>query len=117
LTELTFNNDNSYILKTKCLGRDSIAEDESGNFSWNKEGNTVTLAAAKNRPTQYQVGENKITQLDKSGKTIIGALAENYVLAKQTSNMDTGKKSNAELVETYWKLTEIMGKPVTTRQV
>jgi len=112
LTELTLNNDNSYNLKTKYLGRDSTAEEESGNFSWNKEGNTITLATAKNRPAQYQVGENKITQLNRSGKTITGALAENYVLTKQASNMDGGKKSNAELAETYWKLTELMGKAV-----
>jgi len=111
LTKLTLNNNNSYFLKTKYLGRDSIAEEESGNFSWNKEGNTLTLATAKDRPTQYKVGENKITQLDRNGKTITGALAENYVLTKQ-SKMDTEIKSNAELVETYWKLTELMGKPV-----
>ncbi len=114
LNELTLNNDNTYILRIKYLGRDSIAQEESGSFSWNSEGNTITLENSKNRPAKYFVGENKITQLDLNGNRITGALAENYVLTKQATGMDTGKKSNAELVETYWKLTELMGKPVAT---
>ena len=114
LTELKLNNDNTYILKTKYMGKDSIAQEETGNFSWNKEGNTITLTTARNRSGQYLVAENKITQLDRSGNKITGVLAENYVLTKQANNMESGKKSNAELVETYWKLTEIMGKPVTS---
>jgi len=32
--------------------------------------------------------------------------------ATAVDKMDTGKKLNAELPETYWKLTELMGKPV-----
>ena len=114
VTELTLNNDNSYVLNTKYLGKDTVGQVENGGFSWNKEGNTITLANTKSKPGQYWVGENKIIQLDMSGNKITGALAENYVLTKQAGIMDSEKKSNATLAETYWKLTELMGKPVTT---
>ena len=111
-TELTLNSDNTYTLKTKYLGKDSSVQEEKGNLSWNKEGNLITLANLKGKPNQYWVGENGVTQLDLNGNKITGALAEKYGLTKQLSNMDAEKKSNAELVETYWKLTELMGKPV-----
>ena len=112
LTELTFNKNQTYILKTKYLGKDSIEREEMGNFEWNKEGSTIIIAGTETSTGQYQVGENRITLLDKSGNKITGALAENYVLTKQGNHMDGGKKSNVELVGTYWKLTELMGKPV-----
>ena len=111
-TELTLNNDNTYVLSTKYLGKDSISNVENGSFSWNKEGNAITLADAKNKPGQYFVGENRVTQLDMSGNKITGALTDNYILAKQPANLNTDKKSSAQLVETYWRLTELMGKPV-----
>ena len=84
VTELTLNGDNTYNLKTTYLGRDSIGTKEIGNFYWSKEGGIITLANGKNRPGKYLVGENKITQLDMNGSKITGALADNYVLTKQT---------------------------------
>ena len=54
------------------------------------------------------MGENSLTQLDSSGNKIAGALASKYVLTKSI----VGDSSNAALVETYWKLTELMGKKV-----
>ena len=114
LTELSLNNDNTYVLRTKYLGRDSRSQVENGTFSWNKEGNKIVFADAKNKPGHYLIGENRITQLDLSGNKITGALADHYILTKQPNTMDSGKKPNAELVETYWKLTELMGKPLAT---
>jgi len=111
-TELTLNNNNTYILKTKYVGKDDTVQEERGSFAWNKEGNKIILANTKDQPRQYWVGENAITQLDLSGNKISGVLAEKYVLTKQLSNMGAEKKANAELVETYWKLTELMGKRV-----
>ncbi len=112
-TELILKRDNTYTLKTQYLGKDDAVQDEQGSFSWNKEGNAITLANLKGKPNQYRVGENGITQLDMSGNKIMGAFSEKYVLTKQPF-MDTAKKSNAALLETYWKLTELMGKPVSS---
>ena len=33
-TALTLNNDNTYVLTTKYLGKDSVGHQEKGNFSW-----------------------------------------------------------------------------------
>ena len=112
LTELTLNNDNRYVLSTKYLGKDSVAKVENGNFSWTKEGNTIILADVKNKPGHYLIGENRVTQLDMEGNKITGSLADNYILTKQPGTMNSENKPNAELVETYWKLTELMSKPI-----
>lgn len=82
-TELTLNQDNTYLLKTSYLGKGDQFFEEKGSFSWNEAGNTITLSGAKNRPSQYFVAENKIIQLDMDGNKITGSLSDNYILKKQ----------------------------------
>ncbi|MDX1936347.1 MAG: copper resistance protein NlpE N-terminal domain-containing protein [Flavihumibacter sp.] len=103
-TSIRLNADKTYVLATRYIGKKQTAIEEKGNFSWNDAGTVITLAGIKDKPTQYQVGENKITQLDIGGNKITGNLADKYVLQKQAAA--------ASLTETYWKLTELMGKPV-----
>ena len=75
----------------------------AGKFTWNEKGNTITLTPAdKSQTTQYLVGENLLTQLDKQGNKITGDNASRYVLSK----------SNYEILEKYWKLVELNGKDV-----
>lgn len=81
-TEVILNEDNTYVIKTKYIGKGDGLE-EKGNFTWNKEGNTVTLIGLKDRPNQYFVGENRIIQLDMAGNKITGELADRYILVKQ----------------------------------
>ncbi|MGL5393246.1 MAG: copper resistance protein NlpE N-terminal domain-containing protein [Shewanella sp.] len=50
----------------------------TGTAVWDAQGRNITLAD----DTQYLVGENKLIMLDREGKRITGALAENYVLNK-----------------------------------
>jgi heat shock protein HslJ len=95
------NKDNSYKLKVKYIGKQDSAKEYSGTFSWNNQGNTIIL----NENTQavsYRVGENTLTQLNMSGSKITGELANKYVLSKE----------KYAILEKYWKLTELMGKPV-----
>ena len=112
-TVITLNKDLTYSLKAKYLGKADNEYEEKGTFSWNTDGNSIKLIGVKDKPNQYLVGENKIVQLDMNGNKVTGPLAEKHVLVKQIMNAgDTASPVNAELVETYWKLTELMGKPV-----
>lgn len=81
-TEVFLKADLTYPIKTKYLGKGNEIIEEKGNFNWNNAGNTIVLSGNKNRPNQYFVGENKLIQLDMSGKKIEGTLADNYVLKK-----------------------------------
>ena len=82
-TEITLNDDLTYTIKTKYLGKgDGKVFEEKGSFVWDKTGGSITLQAVKGAPSQYKVGENRLIQLDIEGNIISGALAEKYVLKK-----------------------------------
>ena len=82
-TELTLNEDLTFTLKTKYLGKaDGKVFQETGNFVWDKTGGIISLEGLKGRPSQYKVGENRLMQLDREGNVIEGDLAEKYVLTK-----------------------------------
>lgn len=82
-TEITLNENLSYVMKTKYLGKgDGKIFEEKGNFVWDKSGGSITLKGLKDRLSNYKVGENRLIQLDMNGTIISGALAEKYVLAK-----------------------------------
>lgn len=109
-TSLSLQDDLSYTLRTKYSGKDETANEVSGKFEWNTNGNTITLNGInpQEQPSQYFVGENKLIQLDLEGKKIEGELASNYELAKIISD-------NA-IVDKYWKLTELNGKAVVVEK-
>lgn len=102
-TSLELAKDNTYKLKQVYLGKDENSFDTSGKFEWNKEGGMITVGEGEGM-MKLKVGENFLTMLDREGNKITGELADNYVLAKV----------DKELVEKYWKLTELFGEPVTT---
>lgn len=101
-TTITLNANESYALYTRYLGKDQAVRSANGEFSWNKEGNIITLNGLKEGPRYYKVGENQLIQLDLKGQPITGTNANRYVLAKADNNI-TNK---------YWKLIEVMGQPV-----
>jgi heat shock protein HslJ len=111
-TTLTINLDKTYTLTTNYLGRkDAKPVVKTGTFEWNNAGSIITLGGIKNAPAQYKVGENKLFQLDMKGEMIKTALAPKYILEKQTTQAGV---SDAPITDTYWKLTELIGKPVDT---
>jgi copper homeostasis protein (lipoprotein) len=112
-TMITLNLDKTYTLSTKYLGKKEARTNmNSGSFEWSADGGSVRLKGITSGPSQYKVGENKLFQLDMQGKMIEGALASKYILIKQPA--DTAVVANAPITETYWKLTELLGKPVDT---
>ena len=72
----------SYRLQVKYLGKSDSVYDQTGVFSWNKEGNTITLHNQP-KPNSFFVSEGRLTKLDVSGNKITGSLAPKYILTKQ----------------------------------
>jgi len=95
--------DGTYESSSRYLGKSKEIFKDSGRFEWDAAGGSVALEM-KDGATLYQVGENLLTMLDREGNKITGALADNYRLAKQPE---------PTLKETYWKLVELMGQPVS----
>lgn len=54
----------------------------SGTFQWDEDGRIIMLDTDI-LPPYYQVGENKLIQLDMEGNPVTGMLADLYVLNKQ----------------------------------
>ena len=100
-TTVVLNTDNTFTLQQDYLGKPESKMESSGKFFWNKDGNAIILKNTQDE-TQFFVGENTLTQLDKSGKKIEGTLAQNYVFTKD----------NYEILGKTWTLVELLGKPV-----
>ena len=84
--QLTLNEDETYQISYQYIDRAGGIFTENGKFTWDKTGNIITLKTS-DFPPYYQVGENRLTQLDMSGKAITGSLADNYVLRKESTTL------------------------------
>jgi copper homeostasis protein (lipoprotein) len=98
-TSVTLNQDLTYLLEMKYLGKSDKIFRFSGGFVWNENGSTVILQGIENGPTMYFVGENVLIQLDMDGNRITGELAGAYLLHKEEA------KSNSS----EWKLESLYG--------
>jgi len=74
--------DSTYVKTMKYVDKGDKTFEETGKYTWNAEGNTVTLEGSKDAPSKYFVGENTLTQLDLQGNKITGDLADKYILKK-----------------------------------
>lgn len=74
--------DSTYVKTMKYEGKGDETFEEKGKYTWNDEGNTVTLLGSDDKPDLYFVGENTLTMLDAEGKRITGDLADMYILRK-----------------------------------
>ncbi|WP_316816379.1 copper resistance protein NlpE [Pedobacter nyackensis] len=81
-TEVTLTSDMTFVIKTKYKGKGEKVFEETGSFKWDDKGSNITLEGLKDRPTQFFVGENTLTQLDMNGNKVTGDLAEKYILKK-----------------------------------
>lgn len=100
---ITLNKNGTFVWKRKYLGKSDSVFEATGKFSWNDKGNIVTLTPSlEGSPSQYFVGEGYLNQLDGMGAKASGAQANRYLLTK----------SNYEILEKYWKLTELNGRPI-----
>jgi copper homeostasis protein (lipoprotein) len=110
--------ENSYTKETVYKGKSSEVFKETGNYSWNEAGNTITLLNSE-APNQYFVGENVLFHLDANGKRIEGDLANKYRLNK--SENEIYPPSPQRVVEDSkiqfirWQLVKLNNKPVTKK--
>ena len=89
----------TYKMKQVYFGKENSDTDVSGKIEWSKDGGVITAGEKK-----FLVGEGVLFLLDKEGNKMTGELPDSYTLVKSDPN----------LVEKYWRLTEILGEPVTT---
>jgi heat shock protein HslJ len=106
-TTVTLNKDMTYQLSNNYKGKSTDAIMKTGTFSFNKDGNSITLGNITDGPSMYAVGENQLIQLDMQGNKITGDLSEKYILKKGAA-----VTQRDELANTEWELVELMGKPV-----
>ena len=80
-TEVTLNQDMTFVVKTTYKGKSDKVYEEKGKFKWDETGSKITLETPEH-PKLFFVGENTLTQLDIDGNKVTGALADSYVLKK-----------------------------------
>ncbi len=80
-TEIVLVDESQFIRRTQYLGKDDMVFEESGIYTWDDAGNTITLEGSE-KPNQYFVSENRIFHLDMDGNRIEGELADSYILHK-----------------------------------
>ncbi len=102
-TTIFLKGDNTYNMSRWFVGKSPPVE-SSGSIIWNAEGSVITLNVSKSEKKMYKVGENMLTELDKSGNEIMGVLADNYQLNK--AHADT------EIENIYWELVELHGQKI-----
>ncbi|HTN20363.1 MAG TPA: copper resistance protein NlpE N-terminal domain-containing protein [Pelobium sp.] len=103
-TILRIDTNNNYQLETSYLGKTTKPFVQKGTFSWDKSGGRIKLdnSGEASSPHYYLVGENQLIQLNSDGKPVMSELASKYILQKE----------NNPIIEKYWKLVEINGRPV-----
>lgn len=78
---VVLNTDQTYAQTFVYHDKEDSSLKEEGKFTWNKDGNTITLIS-KASPS-FRVKEGSIVMLDSDGNEITGALAKKYVLKKK----------------------------------
>jgi heat shock protein HslJ len=113
--------EDSYIKETVYKGKSDKVFKETGKFTWNEAGNTITLSGSA-APNQYFVGENVLFHLDADGKRIEGDLASKYQLSRieisepivpvQKEETKTKEIAKIELKNSKWRLVKLHGNSV-----
>jgi heat shock protein HslJ len=117
VTEITLDTAQKYIIKKTYLDKGvqpAKGTEKSGNFSWNKAGNTITLLGVTNQPNQFFVGENRLWELDKKGNKITGHDADKYILNKLAIAVKTPKTPT---LTGHWELDFIAGSPMAFQEI
>jgi len=99
-TQIILNENLTYEMETRYMDKKDTIFNTSGKFNWDKSGSIISFDNETRQ--RYQVGENRLFQLDKKGKRITGDLANKYIL----------EKAKMEIAGKYWKLIWLNGQSV-----
>ncbi|GHV55666.1 hypothetical protein FACS1894182_00420 [Bacteroidia bacterium] len=110
--ELTLNSDLTYSMKRIYQDRQSIFSN-SGKFTWNKAGTDIDLKDIKEYGAfqHFLVQDEKLILLSMTGDIMAGVNMNDYTLTKNKP-----VSASDGLTNKYWKLVEIMGRPVTASE-
>ena len=103
-TTVTLRTDGSFTRELVYVGKSATSITESGMFVWNAAGSIVSLPTGAGGTQQYQVGENRLSHLDRDGNRIGGDMGGRYVLRKVTRD--------TSLEDRTWNLVELAGEAV-----
>ena len=114
-------NEDSYIKEIVYKGKSNKVFKETGKYTWNEAGNTITLSGSE-VPNQYFVGEGVLFHLDADGKRIEGDLADSYRLSRiqisepvapvQKEEVKTKEIAKVDLKNSKWRLVKLNGKTI-----
>lgn len=114
-TVLELKTNAKFTLFKKYLEKNDKGTTQTGTFTWNDKGNTITLSGIENESNQYFVGENQIFILDMDGKKVEGKMANLYILKKEV-NGDSVHAESQLVVGKKYKLIELNGKKIDTKK-
>ena len=96
----------TYQQESRYLGKPGQVFNQAGTFRWNAAGGEITLKPNRGEVSYLRVGENQLFLLEAPGKP----KGDRWLLRKISSIPETTPE--ASLTNTYWKLTELRGKPL-----
>lgn len=103
-TRIELREDGTFTRNVAYLGSD-VRLSDTGSFEWDGAGARIALTAGDGDTQRFQVGENVLFMLDRSGERITGDRAAAYRLAKIVDD--------SRIVNRRWNLIELDGRPVT----
>lgn len=74
--------DSTYTKEISYVGKKDKPTLTKGAYKWDAAGTIITLEGTE-KPNQYFVGENTLTQRDVDGNAITGDIASQYILKKK----------------------------------
>lgn len=102
-TEITLNEDFSYLLKTTSLNEEYTQATVEGNFVCNQGVVELQGVDKGNTPWAFKVEDGQLRQLNLEGAEVEGDLAANYLLTKN---------GNPAVEDKKWRTVELFGQPV-----
>lgn len=106
-TVVYINADNTFRIERKKLEKDNDFVVEVGMFEWDASGNHISASLPSGEILKFQVGENRLFELDADGKRK-SASDESFGILEKNQNELFGKK---------WYLKQLMGKELTSDQM
>jgi heat shock protein HslJ len=106
--------DNTYKMLRTYAGKDALPINNTGSFKWGKTKNQIDLKDVNEGGAyeHFMLKDGKLILLDINGQIPVTNDINLYTLNK----IDANRSRLSQLVNKYWKLVEIKGKPVEYKE-